>query len=229
MHRSPGGRSTPSLPEGYAWPATDESWPSPNLSTSSSDADIPLLEPVAHDEPLFPNVYETAVEVIDLISDSEGYADDEAPPPEDDDSSPCVLAIDEASPDSSDDDPFFDLDPTLVMMDENLRQEIYCLHCSILFHWTHEAINHWNSARHIQMLNFLWGKPMIYCVVCNTIPEVPGEHIVSLSQRHQKNLQRLGRPGRPTDMCLRQVVVCLDGRRRAVIVPNGMPRLPPGY
>ena len=36
--------------------------------------------------------------------------------------------------------PPFDHQPTLVMWDENVRVDIKCLHCCLLFHWTSEAV-----------------------------------------------------------------------------------------
>jgi Zn ribbon nucleic-acid-binding protein len=63
--------------------------------------------------------------------------------------------------------PPFNTQPVLAMWDEDIRVDIKCLHCSILFHWTSQAIQHWSSERHLQMIDFLNGEPMMYCVVCN--------------------------------------------------------------
>jgi hypothetical protein len=175
------------------WPNTDDATWSPELSPSPSDI-----------VPYSPETTER--EVIDLRSSS----DDEIPASDDE-----VLTMDEDS--SSDDEAVFDADPVLVMMDERRRQQIYCFHCSILFHWTTEALAHWSSARHARMLAFLHGDPMIYCVVCKLIPDMP--HLHEDAPRHQRNLRRLGRAALPTDVRPRYVIVGSDGRRRALIFP----------
>ena len=112
--------------------------------------------------------------------------------------------------------PPFDHQPTLVMWDEDVRVDIKCLHCCLLFHWTSEAINHWNSARHLQMVDFLNGEPMMYCVVCNWLPDMPNLHL--MGSRHLKNLRRVGRIAQHTDMQVRRVHLLADGRKYALLV-----------
>ena len=110
----------------------------------------------------------------------------------------------------------FNPQPALVMWDENVRVDIKCYHCCLLFHWTSEAINHWNSARHLQMVDFLNGEPMMYCIVCNWLPDMPHLHL--MGSRHLKNLRRVGRIAQHTDMQVRRVHLLADGRRYALLV-----------
>lgn len=112
--------------------------------------------------------------------------------------------------------PSFNSQPTLVMWDEDVREEIKCYHCSLVFHWTSEALAHWSSARHLQMVDFLNGEPMVYCVVCNWLPDMPNQHLGG--SRHMKNLRRLGRIANHADMQLRQVRLFADGRRYAKLI-----------
>ena len=112
--------------------------------------------------------------------------------------------------------PPFNPQPVLVMWDEDIRVDIKCLHCSILFHWTSHAIQHWSSERHLQMVEFLNGEPMMYCVVCNWLPDMPHQHLQG--QRHMKALRKLGRIAHHADMQIRRVLLFDDGRKYAVLV-----------
>ena len=110
----------------------------------------------------------------------------------------------------------FDEDPVLVMQDQHARVEIHCLHCSIKFHWSTDAIQHWSSPRHALMMAFLHGEPMVYCVPCNMLPEMPHRH--TEGKRHAKALRRIGRNPLPSDVQVRRVYIGADGRRRALLV-----------
>ena len=110
----------------------------------------------------------------------------------------------------------FDTQPVLVMWDENIRMELKCYQCCLLFHWTSEAINHWNSERHLQMVEFLNGEPMMFCVVCNWLPDMPHRHLQGA--RHLKGLRRLGRIAQYTDMQVRRVHLFADGRKYAMFL-----------
>ena len=112
--------------------------------------------------------------------------------------------------------PPFNTQPVLAMWDEDIRVDIKCLHCSILFHWTSHAIQHWNSERHLQMVDFLNGEPMMYCVVCNWLPDMPHQHLQG--SRHQKALRKLGRIAHHADMQIRCVRTFDDGRKYAVLI-----------
>ena len=110
----------------------------------------------------------------------------------------------------------FDPQPVLAMWDENVRTDIKCYHCGLLFHWTSEAIAHWSSARHLQMIDFLNGEPMMYCVVCNWLPDMPNLHL--LGSRHRKNLRRLSRIAQHADMQVRRVHRFANGRMYAMLL-----------
>ena len=110
----------------------------------------------------------------------------------------------------------FDEDPVLVMLDQHTRAEVHCYHCSIKFHWTTDAIQHWSSPRHTLMMAFLHGEPMVYCVLCNILPEMPHRHLDG--KRHARALRRSGRGPLPSDVQVRRVYIGADGRRRALLV-----------
>ena len=110
----------------------------------------------------------------------------------------------------------FDPQPVLAMWDENVRTDIKCYHCGLLFHWTSEAIAHWSSARHLQMIDFLNGEPMMYCVVCNWLPDMPNLHL--MGSRHRKNLRRLSRIAQHADMQVRRVHRFANGRMYAMLL-----------
>ena len=110
----------------------------------------------------------------------------------------------------------FDPQPVLAMWDENVRTDIKCYHCGLLFHWTSEAIAHWSSARHLQMIDFLNGEPMMYCVVCNWLPDMPNLHLTG--SRHRKNLRRLSRIAQHADMQVRRVHRFANGRMYAMLL-----------
>ena len=112
--------------------------------------------------------------------------------------------------------PPFNTQPVLAMWDEDIRVDIKCLHCSILFHWTSHAIQHWSSERHLQMIEFLNGEPMMYCVVCNWLPDMPHQHLQG--SRHLKGLRKLGRIAHHADMQIRRVRLFDDGRKYAVLI-----------
>ena len=111
----------------------------------------------------------------------------------------------------------FDQNPVLVMRDDDVREERWCDECTILFHYRSELHRHVRSERHAQMVSFLGGEPMMYCVVCNWLPDMPHLHLEG--SRHAKGLRRLARSAIPTDMEIREVLIGADGRRYAVLLP----------
>ena len=173
------------------------------LSTLSSDEPVIELDewPDESQRPSSPNG-------VDWPSPELSPSEDEAPDYFDDRARHQVIDLTDPG--------LFDEDPVLVMQDQHARVEIHCLHCSIKFHWTTDAIQHWSSPRHALMMAFLHGEPMVYCVLCNLLPEMPHRHLDG--KRHARALRRSGRGPLPSDVQVRRVYIGADGRRRALLV-----------
>jgi hypothetical protein len=112
----------------------------------------------------------------------------------------------------------FDPDPEFVMMDEEARGCFWCDHCSMHFSFRSVLHEHLRTTRHRDMINFLNGEPMIFCVVCKTLPEMPCRH--ESSRSHRRKVMLLGRYPREADVALRQVVMGANRRKMAILLPE---------
>ena len=111
----------------------------------------------------------------------------------------------------------FDLQPEYVMRDAEARGVFWCDYCTLSFPYRSQLHQHHRGARHDQMLEFLNGEPMYYCIVCNVLPHMPFLH--RDGRRHRRNVNLLGRFRQETDVALRQVIVGSDQRRVAILLP----------
>jgi len=95
-----------------------------------------------------------------------------------------------------------------------------CVLCCLHWRQRHHALAHFLGSVHHRRLAFLRGQPMVYCVVCNTLPEVYELHM--RSDEHRDHLAALSRYGYSSDCTTRRVITCIDGRLRAlrVLVPR---------
>ena len=91
-----------------------------------------------------------------------------------------------------------------------------CVLCCLHWRQRHHAIAHFLGSVHHRRLAFLRGQTMVYCVVCNTLPEVYDLHM--RSDEHRDHLAALRRYGYSSDCTTRRVITCIDGRLRALRV-----------
>ena len=91
-----------------------------------------------------------------------------------------------------------------------------CVLCCLHWRQRHHAIAHFLGSVHHRRLAFLQGQTMVYCVVCNTLPEVYDLHM--RSDEHRDHLAALRRYGYSSDCTTRRVITCIDGRLRALRV-----------
>jgi hypothetical protein len=179
-------------PEIYSVPNSPEI-PSPELSPSDEEVMLPALVP-----PVPP------VLAVEPVSDDEGddEGDDEVPVP------PVAPAV-----------ALFDESPAIVMIQslhQHPRQELWCLHCDVRFHYVSEAITHYETARHLRTVAFMMGQPQFYCVICARVPARPYAHEVG--PRHIRRRARLNLPPHPNHVALRQVRVCPRIRTRCAFL-----------
>jgi hypothetical protein len=111
----------------------------------------------------------------------------------------------------------FDPQPVFVMRDEEARGEFWCDYCTLCFPYRSQLHDHLRGVRHDTMMRFLNGEPMYYCTVCNLLPHMPFLH--RDGRRHRRLVTRLGRYGQEADVELRQVVMGVNRRRVAILLP----------
>ena len=107
-----------------------------------------------------------------------------------------------------------------VLDDRGGTGHFECMLCGLYWHHRTHALTHWDSDEHQRRVSFLSGVPMVYCVVCNTLPFSPDLHARTMG--HIGGLASMGRAALPTDCTLRRVLICPDGRRRAEWFPLGL-------
>ena len=115
-------------------------------------------------------------------------------------------------------------DENISVIDDRRGHGSYeCVLCCLHWRQRHHAIEHFLGAVHHRRLAFLRGLPMVYCLVCNVLPEIASAH--ELGDEHRDHLAALRRYGYSSDCTTRRVYVGADGRFRAlrVHVPSDVP------
>ena len=108
-----------------------------------------------------------------------------------------------------------------VVDDRNGLGNYECVLCCLHWRQRHHAMEHFLGSDHSRRLAFLQGAPTLYCLVCDVLPTDREAH--RLSHQHEDLRLSLGRPALVSDIATRRVIVCTDGRRRAMCVEYPAP------
>jgi hypothetical protein len=112
-------------------------------------------------------------------------------------------------------------DLTPIMDDRTGTGDFECAECGLRWGYRHLLVAHLRSPEHRRRVDFMEGELMLYCMICNRLPLVSAE-LHALCSEHTTGLAALARGPLVTDCTVRRVVVCSDGRRRAVWYPSGL-------
>ena len=118
----------------------------------------------------------------------------------------------------------YNRDEYISVVDDRRGHGAYeCVLCCLHWRQRHHAIEHFLGTVHHRRLAFLNGQPMVYCLVCNILPEVASTHL--LGDEHRDLLAALCRYGQSSDCTTRRVYTSADGRLRAarVYLPSDVP------